>query len=99
MILERLYCVAGGKHHRFKRGYKNVIDEGIRLVCLLVPNFNLCCNFIQSFLVLQPKFCPTGGCSTVPKIKIEFLLIYDSDNDDHVMFHTEHNWRGCTLGY
>lgn len=21
----------GGKHHRFKRGYKNVIDEGIRL--------------------------------------------------------------------
>lgn len=23
--------VAGGKHHRFKRGYKNVIDEGIRL--------------------------------------------------------------------
>jgi phosphomannomutase len=41
----------GGKHHRFKRGYKNVIDEGIRLVCLLVPNFNLCCNFIQSFLV------------------------------------------------
>jgi hypothetical protein len=22
---------AGGKHHRFKRGYKNVIDEGIRL--------------------------------------------------------------------
>ncbi|BAT96795.1 hypothetical protein VIGAN_09009800 [Vigna angularis var. angularis] len=22
----------GGKHHRFKRGYKNVIDEAIRLV-------------------------------------------------------------------
>ncbi|MCI30916.1 phosphoglucosamine mutase, partial [Trifolium medium] len=21
----------GGKHHRFKRGYKNVIDEAIRL--------------------------------------------------------------------
>ncbi|KAF2295762.1 hypothetical protein GH714_033890 [Hevea brasiliensis] len=25
----------GGKHHRFKRGYKNVIDEAIRLVKLL----------------------------------------------------------------
>jgi len=24
--------IAGGKHHRFKRGYKNVIDEAIRLV-------------------------------------------------------------------
>ena len=23
-----------GKHHRFKRGYKNVIDEAIRLVSL-----------------------------------------------------------------
>ncbi|KAF6166241.1 hypothetical protein GIB67_031025 [Kingdonia uniflora] len=25
----------GGKHHRFKRGYKNVIDEAVRLVKLL----------------------------------------------------------------
>lgn len=25
----------GGKHHRFKRGYKNVIDEAIRLVRFL----------------------------------------------------------------
>lgn len=24
--------MTGGKHHRFKRGYKNVIDEAIRLV-------------------------------------------------------------------
>lgn len=24
--------LVGGKHHRFKRGYKNVIDEAIRLV-------------------------------------------------------------------
>ena len=28
-----LILFSGGKHHRFKRGYKNVIDEGIRLVC------------------------------------------------------------------
>lgn len=26
----------GGKHHRFKRGYKNVIDEAIRLVRLML---------------------------------------------------------------
>jgi len=24
-------AIKGGRHHRFKRGYKNVIDEGIRL--------------------------------------------------------------------
>lgn len=30
--LTTLYYVEGGKHHRFKRGYKNVIDEAIRLV-------------------------------------------------------------------
>jgi hypothetical protein len=35
----------------------------------------------------------------VPKVKIEILLIYDSDDDDHIIFHTEHNWRGGTLGY
>ncbi|GFS30059.1 phosphoglucosamine mutase family protein [Actinidia rufa] len=26
----------GGKHHRFKRGYKNVIDEAIRLVLIII---------------------------------------------------------------
>jgi phosphomannomutase len=26
-----LQCLPGGKHHRFKRGYRNVIDEAIRL--------------------------------------------------------------------
>lgn len=29
--LAEFIAAKGGKHHRFKRGYKNVIDEGIRL--------------------------------------------------------------------
>lgn len=37
LVLEFVYnlqSLIGGKHHRFKRGYKNVIDEAIRLVSL-----------------------------------------------------------------
>lgn len=37
--------LAGGKHHRFKRGYKNVIDEAIRLVIL--KNANTCLEYFQ----------------------------------------------------
>lgn len=33
--------LTGGKHHRFKRGYKNVIDEAIRLVRFNLDDFML----------------------------------------------------------
>lgn len=34
-ILTSNLIFTGGRHHRFKRGYKNVIDEAIRLVMLI----------------------------------------------------------------
>ena len=37
-LLILFWTKIGGKHHRFKRGYKNVIDEGIRLVSLLLQS-------------------------------------------------------------
>lgn len=46
-----LFYAQGGKHHRFKRGYKNVIDEAIRLVSLLFLHDSDCpvtCPMIPS---------------------------------------------------
>ena len=35
-VSNSMFFFSGGKHHRFKRGYKNVIDEAIRLVRFIV---------------------------------------------------------------
>jgi hypothetical protein len=53
----------------------------------------------RAFWFCNLSFAQQVGAVLCQKSKIEFLLIYDSDDDDHVMFHTEHNWRGGTLGY
>ncbi|KAI8000489.1 hypothetical protein LOK49_LG09G02716 [Camellia lanceoleosa] len=69
----------GGKHHRFKRGYKNVIDEAIRLVKLL--------NKLAS-----ARASGVGGGSKVstdlvdsleePAVTVEFRLTIDQSHPD-----------------
>ncbi|KAL7241823.1 hypothetical protein ACSBR1_014414 [Camellia fascicularis] len=44
----------GGKHHRFKRGYKNVIDEAIRLVFkhrIVARSVRLSSSFVKPTVV------------------------------------------------
>lgn len=38
-LIDFFFLGKGGKHHRFKRGYKNVIDEAIRLVSVVYVDF------------------------------------------------------------
>lgn len=69
----------GGKHHRFKRGYKNVINEAIRLN----EEGKSCCLAIEAsgHAALKENFFLDDGAYLVSKILIKFVQLRKENKD------------------